>query len=70
MLDVAVWSSCVSSFSVSAQLRARSSSAFVSRTVEDTPRSCVQPISQVAFSCMTTFVTGLSMRSPVPVPSP
>ena len=70
MLDVAVWSSCVSSFSVSTSFAPAPSSAFVSRTVEDTPRSCMSSISQVAFSCMTTFVTGLSMRSPVPVPSP
>ena len=70
MLDVATWSSWVSSFSVSTSFAPAPSSAFVSRTVDDTPRSCVSSISQSAFSSMMTFVTGFRMRSPVPAPSP
>ena len=70
MFEVATWSSWVSSFSVSTSFAPAPSSAFVSRTVDDTPRSCVSSISQLEFSSMITLVTGLRMRSPVPVPSP
>ena len=70
MFEVAVCLSCVSSFSVRTSFAPAPTSAFVSRTVEDTPRSWINSISQVEFSSMYTFVTGFRMRSPVPAPSP
>ncbi len=51
-------------------LNAAPSSAFVSRTVELTPRTCTISISQKEFSSRYTLVVGFRMRSPVPSPSP